>query len=294
MQYDIVRYITIQYSTIQYSTIQYDTVQYDIVRYSTIQYDIVRYSTIEYDIVRYSTIQYDTVRYSTKRFIVIKYIPLCEIKETTFYIKGKNSKGNSVNFKADEDDPVKNDSVVAADVGKSETTKDSGIEDTRKTSSSSSEQGMHAAEKEGKVQGNERGNEMDVGESGHGMEAENVPTSLRQRSTSLKRKVFGVTEKKFEEKREGSDREFNRETEHGVKARKHNSLRRQILHRSDKSIDIDSDSSDSQSLKSLELDGDGDWDNISQHTLFSKDGTVQQNVQKTSAVFSNVVRTFAR
>ena len=188
-----------------------------------------------------------------------------------FYLVGKSTRGNSVNFKLDNDEATE-EGCNGSELVNSENTKDSGIEDARKISSSSSEQGLQGAEK-------------------RSLHVPKNNAASKQRSPSLKQKVFGSKEVKIEEKPEESDRELKSDPlEHRKIQRKNGSLRRQkILHRNDKSIDIDSDSSDTQSLKSFELDGDGGWDNISQHTLFSKEGECQ-NLQKTSAVSSNVVR----
>ena len=103
---------------------------------------------------------------------------------------------------------------------------------------------------------------------------------------NAKTKHIKLKDDNMREKKTESDRDSNTESDHQRKKQKQNYLRRRILHRRDKSIEIDSDSSDAQSLHSFEADGDGGWDNISQHTLLSKD-EVHHSVQRTSIVSSN-------
>ena len=67
------------------------------------------------------------------------------------------------------------------------------------------------------------------------------------------------------------------------------SVTRNILHKRDQSIDIEAESSESSSEATNVTDGDGGWDNISQHTLLSREVDQQLTSQKTSLVCSNIV-----
>ena len=118
------------------------------------------------------------------------------------------------------------------------------------------------------------------------MQVRKRKATLRPKELSLKDPIaVSGEEKPLEMMLDETDRILSMEHNDNDAGVQINGIEREILHVTDKNIDIDNDSSDSQSFDSF--DGDGEWDNISQQTLYN----TEELLHKTSTVSCNVVRT---